>query len=284
MSKSLPKPLAKSSATDSVDGPARASVTRVTRASAKSKIKLQMKSQLKDAAAPRPAREQRIDEILRAARDVFCEKGYESSAVAEIAARIGVVEGTIYKYFDSKRELLLKVLERWYQDMFGDYALDLAGVAGARARLRLLVWRHLRSIREFPLLCRLMFREVRSEQDYQGSDLHALNRRYTQLLIDVITEGVRTHEFRDDLPLWLLRDMVYGGIEHTTWNFICGRGELDIERVADDLVAVLCDGIAAHRTADELRREAQRLSRIADRMAPESARPPSNSEHSASRK
>ncbi|MDB5987097.1 MAG: TetR/AcrR family transcriptional regulator [Nevskia sp.] len=219
-------------------------------------------------ASSRLGREQRVDDILRAARDVFCEKGYGHTAVAEIAARIGVVEGTVYKYFDSKRELLLKVLERWYEDMFGDYARDLAGVEGARARLRLLVWRHLRSIRDYPLLCRLMFREVRGEQDYHGSDLHTLNRRYTQLLIDVIADGVKAHEFRDDLPLWLLRDMVYGGIEHTTWNFLCGRGVLDIDRVADDLVAVLCDGIGARRTADELRLEARRLSRIADRMQP----------------
>ena len=41
------------------------------------------------AAARKPvvrlAREQRVDEILQAARDVFCEKGYEAAAVAEIA-------------------------------------------------------------------------------------------------------------------------------------------------------------------------------------------------------
>ena len=48
--------------------------------------------------APRLAREQRVDEILVAARDVFCEKGYEGTAVAEIAERLGIVEGTIYKY------------------------------------------------------------------------------------------------------------------------------------------------------------------------------------------
>lgn len=195
--------------------------------------------------APRLARTQRLDEILIAARDSFCEKGYAASSMADIAARVGVVEGALYKYFATKRELLLKVLEHWYQEMFGDYARELAGAGSHRAQLRLLIWRHLRSIRDYPLLCRLMFREVRSEADYHGSGLHTANRRYTRFLLDVIEQGVAAAEFRGDIPASLLRDLVYGGAEHLSWNYVCGRGTLDIDRVADQLTGLLCEGIAA---------------------------------------
>lgn len=214
----------------------------------------------------RLGREQRVTEILRVAQDVFCEKGYEATAVAEIAARMNIVEGTIYKYFESKRELLLKVLEHWYEEMFGDYERDLAGINGARQRLRLLVWRHLRSVRDYPLLCRLMFREVRSEEDYHCSELHAKNRRYTQFLVGVVEEGAREGVFRSDVPPALLRDLVYGGIEHHAWNYLCGRGGLDIDRIADQIVAVICEGIAAGLAPEDLGRETQRLSKIVDRM------------------
>jgi AcrR family transcriptional regulator len=238
--------------------------------------------------APRLAREQRVDEILVAARDVFCEKGYEATAVAEIADRLGVVEGTIYKYFATKRELLLKVLEHWYEQMFGDYARDLEGVRGHRARLRLLVWRHLRTVRDWPLLCRLMFREVRSEGDYHGTTLHAMNRRYTQLLMDVIAEGQTAQVFRADLPLPLLRDLVYGGIEHCTWNYIVktaaangqrgnSRGALDVDALADQITAVVCDGIerpgrtVQRNDAEQLRRIAARLDAVQDQTRKETA-------------
>jgi AcrR family transcriptional regulator len=226
--------------------------------------------------APRLGREQRVDEILAAARDLFCEKGYEQVAVSEIAARIGVVEGTVFKYFATKRELLLKVLEHWYEEMFGDYARDLAGVSGQRARLHLLVWRHLRSVRDNPLLCRLMFREVRSEQDYRGSNLHEMNRRYTQFLLDVIQAGVASGEFRVDLAAPLLRDLVYGGIEHHAWNYMMGSSErekdaatvLDIDVLAEQITAILCEGIAA----TDLKQEMRRLTQIASRI--EKAFPP----------
>lgn len=219
------------------------------------------------AATKRPARRartERVEQILQAAREVFCDKGYDAATVAGIAARVGVVEGTVYKYFDSKSELLLRVLEHWYAELVDAYARDLAGVDGTAARLRLLVWRHLRAIRDYPRLCRLMFSEVRAERDYRGSSLHALNRRYTELLVEVLREGVDAGEIRPELPLPLVRDMIYGGIEHYTWTYLRDGGELDIDATADRIHALLWDGIAARPTA--LQQATGRLSALVDRL------------------
>jgi AcrR family transcriptional regulator len=216
--------------------------------------------------AARLDRRQRADEILAAARDVFAAQGYDNTAVAEIAHRVGVAEGTVFKYFPTKRALLLKVLERWYENMFGDYTRELAGVGGHRARLRLLIQRHLKSVRDYPLLCRLMFREVRSEQDYHGSGLHGMNRRYTRLLVEVIEEGMQTGEFRADLPPALLRDLVYGGIEHHSWNYVCGRGDLDVDTVTDQIMQVLSTGIVSKQALDDLESETRRLSQRVNKL------------------
>src|SRR3546814_1304370 len=47
-----------------------------------------------------------------------------------------------------------------------------------------------------------------------------------------------------DLPTALLRDMVYGATEHHSWNYVCGRGALDIDTLADQITSILCDGIS----------------------------------------
>ena len=49
--------------------------------------------------------------------------------MAEIAKRLGIVEGTIYRYFPTKRELIIHVAEDWYQGMLADYDRELALVA-----------------------------------------------------------------------------------------------------------------------------------------------------------
>ena len=46
-----------------------------------------------------PRRMRRAQEILDAARDIFLEKGFGGASVAEIAAKVGVVEGLVYSYY-----------------------------------------------------------------------------------------------------------------------------------------------------------------------------------------
>jgi len=46
--------------------------------------------------------------ILEAALQQFCEHGFSASRIADIAKKAGVGKGTIYEYYHSKEELLLK--------------------------------------------------------------------------------------------------------------------------------------------------------------------------------
>lgn len=226
-------------------------------------------------------REQRISEILKVARDVFCERGYEATAVAEIAARLGVVEGTIYKYFETKRELLLKMLANWYDELFGDFSRELAGISGARDRFRYSVWRHLCTIRDYPQLCRLIFSEVRSQPGYRGSELHDMNSRYASLLSGVVADGIASGEFRAGTPPALIRDLVFGGVEHHAWSYLYGHGSIDVDRLADQLTTTLCDGLLNRQASDTLNHHTERLSALADRLeqALQQQSPPKNNTH-----
>ena len=57
-------------------------------------------------------KEQREAQILDAAARVFAKNGYARATTREIAAEAGVSEGTIYNYFDSKRDLLIAMSSR----------------------------------------------------------------------------------------------------------------------------------------------------------------------------
>jgi AcrR family transcriptional regulator len=54
--------------------------------------------------------DQTRERLLRAAADVFAERGYDGTRVADIAAAAGVSNGALYAHFDSKAELLLAAL------------------------------------------------------------------------------------------------------------------------------------------------------------------------------
>ena len=47
--------------------------------------------------------------ILSAAIELFSEKGYEATATSEIAKKAKVAEGTIFRYYKTKKDLLFAI-------------------------------------------------------------------------------------------------------------------------------------------------------------------------------
>jgi AcrR family transcriptional regulator len=57
-------------------------------------------------------KQEREQEILEAARDVFAERGFEKANIDEIAERVGIGKGTVYLHFASKEELLIALMRQ----------------------------------------------------------------------------------------------------------------------------------------------------------------------------
>lgn len=55
-------------------------------------------------------REMTEERILEAALNLFSEKGYAGASTSEIAKEAKVAEGTIFRYFPQKKDMLLKVV------------------------------------------------------------------------------------------------------------------------------------------------------------------------------
>ena len=75
-------------------------------------------------------RAERQAQILDVARNVFVEYGYERATVNEIARRLGIVEGTVFAHFSTKRKLMTQVVQRWYSSVSGEIEKGLQGISG----------------------------------------------------------------------------------------------------------------------------------------------------------
>ena len=133
---------------------------------------LNSESLAKPAGKHTPRRMKRAQEILDAAREIFLEKGFGGASVAEIASKVGVVEGLVYSYYPTKRDLLNDVLCGMYLPLIRDIEESFSRIQGVRSRLRFLIWRHLRVFIEEPGLSRLVLHEVRTGPEYFQSILH----------------------------------------------------------------------------------------------------------------
>ena len=57
-------------------------------------------------------REQRVEELLVAADELFLTRGFAKTAMSDIAASTGVTNGALYWYFPTKDHILAAVMDR----------------------------------------------------------------------------------------------------------------------------------------------------------------------------
>jgi TetR/AcrR family fatty acid metabolism transcriptional regulator len=198
-------------------------------------------------AMPRPRarlpHDERFTAILTAARAVLAQKGYERTVITDIAKQAGVVEGTIYRYFTNKRELLVRVAEIWFAEKLAEHS-RVASIPGTRDKLRYLAMRTLSIIRSDPVLSRFILMELRPDPGYRTSPFFQLNRQFTHEVVQICKQAIESGEFGPDVSPALLRDMFFGCIEHRTWAYLRGEGDFSIDKVADGIADVIYRGMA----------------------------------------
>jgi AcrR family transcriptional regulator len=198
----------------------------------------------------------RAEDILRAATWVFVELGYEKTTTLEIAQRLGISEATVFTYFDGKRDLCTQVISNWYDDISTALENDLPRRAGTREQLGFIVHKHLHSVvGDGQGLCALVLTEGRSPHTGFSELLNGLQRRYTAPLMAVLAAGQQSGEIRDDMPLRLLRNMVYGSMEHILWGCINTGRSPDLEADSRQVTDLLwCAFAPPNRQVDALMR------------------------------
>jgi AcrR family transcriptional regulator len=163
--------------------------------------------------------------------------------MAEIAERAGVVEGTVYSYFDSKRALLIAVLKIFFDDLIRETELGLGAIRGTENRLRFVIRRQFEVFAEDLGLCRVILSEARPDAALYDEAILDLNRRYTGLTLGILEEGVRSGDLRSDIVPSVVRDLIYGGVEHAVWRTVFSNGVLDVPALADSLADAVLGGI-----------------------------------------
>jgi AcrR family transcriptional regulator len=79
--------------------------------------------------------EEKRNRILRSALEVCAQRGVAAARMEEIAARAGVSKGTLYRFFESKEDLLLATILASYEQGLKHVGADLQAARDPRDRL-----------------------------------------------------------------------------------------------------------------------------------------------------
>lgn len=224
----------------------------------------------KNASTPRTRQPKSVREleIITAAHTIFSEKGYEKSSTNEIAKQAGVAEGTIYKYFSNKQDLLSRVISQFYKKLIESTEANLAGITGFENQLRVIITHHIQTFFEDLGLCRLLLQEVRPLNNYPDSEVHQFTSRYSEILLHSIAEAVTHGEIRKGVSPQTIRDMIFGGLEHAGWNVLAAKkSAIDREKITNEIIMIILGGLApAQTTPPSFDRNLTRLDDIVTRL------------------
>jgi AcrR family transcriptional regulator len=199
---------------------------------------------------------------VEAATTAFTETGYTATTMADVAARAGVAEATVFLHFGSKAGLLAAVMRRYYDEL----AATCERVAGAASdpveRLRLLTLHWATRLRDDWQLTSNFAQQGRFHTDPDlAEQFIACNRQITRIYGGVVADLQQRGILDDTLPTRVIRDVVFGTLEHLVISHTTiGRPD-DIEAAAEALVRLLL-----HGAGGAARAPADRLTRIEDKL------------------
>lgn len=185
--------------------------------------------------------EHRRSSLLRAARTVFCQKGYHAAGVSDIVAEAGVARGTFYNYFESKRAIFQAVLLMLMDEVAGvvvPIRLDADIEQQLKLNLKLIVEAALQDE-----VGRLLFAEAAGIDDEADAALRAFYGAAAARIEKALRKGVQLGLVRDG-DLALTARCLLGCVQMPVFLASLGFEErLAPERLVAELEALLRGGV-----------------------------------------
>jgi AcrR family transcriptional regulator len=139
----------------------------------------------------RPATQDSRDDILRAATNLFANRGFHETSMSEVARDAHVSKALIFWHFKTKEELFLAVLNRLLEPYVIDFAEE-AGVLDERAQIRKLVEFYLKFVRENASSVRFFLAQMLHDQrlsENLNDQVLKLYTGYRTMLVDLIAQA-----------------------------------------------------------------------------------------------
>lgn len=189
------------------------------------------------------------EKLMSAAIELMSQKGYHRTTVADIVKAAGVAQGTFYIYFDSKKALFKKLMDRFssllenaiiavdmnFETM--DNTEDLAVQIRAAIRNVLLVYQ------ENAVLARIFLREaIGLEPDFAElweSIVERLAMIGTLIMERAIDRGLLPHQNSQ-----IVAHCVVGMIERVAYYWLFQENDFELEEVVDALARFELFGVS----------------------------------------
>lgn len=146
----------------------------------------------------------RKEAILKAAVKLFSEKGYSATTTSEIAKEAGVAEGTIFRYFKTKKDILtgvvIEVIQVFGEEFITEKLFRLIRDnkdKSQREILKLIIKDRLQLISDHKEEVHIILSEAKYHQDIRDAFIKNIIQRALNMSEQYINTGIEKGDFRE---------------------------------------------------------------------------------------
>ena len=180
--------------------------------------------------------------ILDAAVHVFARKGYFAARVSDIAKKAGVADGTIYLYFKSKEDVLVRLFDEVMSEHVTQAREAVRALPSAPERLRAVAERHLTVLGGNRDLATVFQVELRQSTRFMERFTASWLRDYSALLDEVIEQGQRDGTLRADVGRKLAAKALFGALDETVTSWLLSEKRYPLAGQAAPVVDLFLRG------------------------------------------
>ena len=166
------------------------------------------------------SRELKHERILRAATEVFANKGYFAARMTDVAKQAEVADGTLYLYFEGKEHLLLSIFDDVLGRFIDRLEEEIAQLDDPVAKLRVMIRLHLETLGRDPALAQVLQIETRHSRRFMSVFTRGKLGEYLNLLRRIIEEGQESGAFRRDINPGLATNVVFGAVDELVMSWV----------------------------------------------------------------
>lgn len=191
---------------------------------------------------PHPAPPGKV-KIAAALKTLLKEKDFNSIRTVDISRTAGVNEALIYRYYKDKRGLLHAVLAEYLEEYIEKIILNIKEIQGTPQKLRKLIRDTLHFYQQDRVFSKILLLEARNFSGYFESETYQMVRKYSEFVLELINEGIKNGELRDDIAPTHIRQIILGGIEHLCLPGVIYQYDIAPDQLTDDVCAIIFGGI-----------------------------------------
>jgi len=195
---------------------------------------------------PRQSTESRQAEIIATVVALAAERNPADVTTTDIAKAMNVTQGALFRHFPTKEAIRLAVIE-WIEGQLmaklGDAQLSAPDILSG---LEAMFLAHVKFIREFPGVPRLVFAELQQpDSSPVRQRVQQIMQRYRRMLAETLGRAKAVQLIRDDVDVQSAAALFLGAIQGLVMQSMLGGVSSDAEEPALGVLGLYLAGLGA---------------------------------------